>query len=101
LGRVDALVLGLFRGLPEKQIRADRRAQDSDDGDDIILLPYDAGYQRAIEYLAPRYAHHEHRRDISEERQGQPFQEDDVALVAGENLECRAEHHEEDDVNPA
>jgi hypothetical protein len=38
LRRIDALVLGFLRGLPEEQIGRDRGAEDRDDGGEIVAL---------------------------------------------------------------
>ncbi len=91
-------VLCLFGGLPEEQVRADRRPQHRDDRDDIVLLPGNARHEGAVRDFAPRHVDDENSRDIGEERERRPFEDRGIALVAREYLEPRAEDRKEDNV---
>ena len=101
LARIDALVFGFLRGLPEEQIGRDRGAEDRDDGGEIIRAPGDLRNQHAGERLAPRHMGKDKRRDIGEQAERQPFQDRDVALVVEKDLRHDRYHAEEHDVDDA
>ena len=74
LRRIDALVFGFLRGLPEEQIGRDRGAEDRDDGGEIVGAPGQARNENAGQRLAPRHLGERERGDIGEQAQCQPFQ---------------------------
>ena len=52
---VDTLVLRFLRGLPEKAIGSDRRAEHSDDRHDVVLVPAKGGHDEVVGDLGPRH----------------------------------------------
>ena len=81
------LVLDLLGRLPEEEVGADRRAEHRDDGDDVLRVSTRAAARQARARPRPSGHDDEHRRDIGEQRQRQPFQHRDVARIADEDLE--------------
>ena len=53
LRRIDALVFGFLRGLPEEKIGRDRGAEDGDDGGEIVGVPAQARNEDAGQRFAP------------------------------------------------
>ena len=98
---VDALVLGLLRGLPEKQVGRDRGAQNRDHRSQVILAPGDARHEYAVQRLVPVHLGYCERADIGEQTQGQPLQHRDVTPVVEEDLRRDREHAEHHDVDNA
>ena len=95
---VDPLVLGLLRGLPEEAIGRDRRAQHRDHGDDVVFAQREIRHEGAIEDQPPGHVHHERDGHIGEQHEAGPFQDGDIALVAGEHLEQHAADREADGI---
>jgi hypothetical protein len=86
-------------GLPEKQVRADRGAHHSDDRHQIFRLEQQRWPNDGPGYLIPRHVHNEGADHIAEQRQAPPFQDGDVACVAGEDLQPGRERTEQHDVD--
>ena len=101
LRRIDALVLGFLRGLPEEQIGRDRGAEDGDDGGEIIGAPGQARNEDAGERLAPGNLGKGERRDIGEQAERQPFQHRDVAFVIEKYLRRHRRHAEQQHIDDA
>ena len=101
LRRIDALVLGFLRGLPEEQIGRDRGAEDGDDGGEIVGAPGQARNEHAGQRLAPRHLGKGERGDIGEQAERQPFQHRHVALVIEEDLRHDRGHAEQQHVDDA
>ena len=96
--RLFVLVLGLLGSLPEEQIGADRRPEDGDDRNDIVLLPGKARHQGVNDDLTPRHIHHQDRGDIGEERERSPLQNPHVPFVTQKDLQSGTNDGEQDDV---
>ena len=86
--RVDALVFRFLGRLPEKHVGADGRAEDGDDGEKIVRVELDRRQERADRHGAPGNIDGERGRDIGQQRQRRPFQNLDIAFVAGKNLQA-------------
>jgi hypothetical protein len=70
---IDPLILGLLRGLPEKQIGRDRGAEDCHQRRQDCGTPSDMGYQDAEKGLLPRYVSGEDGGNIGEENERHPL----------------------------
>jgi len=81
------LLLYLLRCLPEKQIGADRGAENRDQRGQIVALEGERRRQQRAQHLAPGNLHREHRADISEQGQRQPFQHAHIADIRNEHLQ--------------
>ena len=81
------LFLDLLPGLPEKQIGADRRAENGDQRHGVRLVECEARHQGAPCRLTQRNAGNEHHRDIGKQRQRRPFEHADIAIIADKDFE--------------
>src|SRR5579862_1497811 len=79
--------LNFFFGLPEKEIGADRRAQDSDDDCEVAGTEREIGNNKMIANRRPGCSYDHRHTDIGEERDRKPFEECNIARVAHEDLE--------------
>lgn len=93
------LVLDFLRSLPEEQIRADRRAEDRDDSRPEGRLARKSGNEQSASEFAERNLHEHERAEIGQKREGQPFQDGNVAGVLKEYLEAGADDRKEHDVD--
>ena len=98
LARIDPLLFGLLRGLPEEQIGRDRGAEDRDDGGEVIRAPGQFRDQHAGQCLAPRNMCKGQCGDVGEQAERQPFQHRYVAFVVHEDLRDHRRHAKEQDV---
>ena len=99
-GRVFLDVLDLFRRLPEKEIGADRRAEDGDDHGEIGGRPFDMRNDEMVGDRSPWHANDEHRGDIGQQREREPAQHGDVARVAHEDFEEHDQNGERRHIEP-
>ena len=99
-GRVFLDVLDLLRSLPEKQIGADRRAEDGHNNGEIGRRPLDMRDDKVEGDRSPRHADDEYRGDISEQRKRQPAQHLDITRIAHEHFEEHDENGERRDIEP-
>ena len=76
----------LLTALPEHQVRADRRAEDSDDHSQAIGGESDFGGNQTRNRRVPIDFCYEHDGDVRKENEGQPFQVLRVALIRNEQL---------------
>ena len=84
----DALdFLDLLLGLPEEEIRTDRRSQDGDDHGQVVLVPMDRRDKRRAKRGQPVDLDTEGDADVGEQGQRQPLQHADIAGVRQEHLE--------------
>ena len=83
-GMFEVHLLQFLRALPEEEIGADRGAQDGDDGGGA------AGGQAGPQpghRCAPVHAHRQHHQHIGKQRERQPFQDADIAVITHEDLQ--------------
>ncbi len=89
-------LLDFLRRLPEEEIGADRRAEQRDDDGQRFAGQREPRPDDAGERLAPRYGDREHHGDVRQQRERQPLEVADVALVGQEHLQQQAGDAEDD-----
>jgi hypothetical protein len=93
---VGLLLLDFLRALPEEQVRADGRAEHGDDQGERIARQLEARQQRPLHDFPPVDMHREGDADIGEQREGQPLQHVDVAVIGNEHRPDEAAQREQD-----
>ena len=88
-------VLDLLGRLPEKEVGADRRAEDADDHRGGVGIQREMRPDRAQRHLAPRHVNREQHGGVGQQRDGQPLQKEDVAVIGNEYLQQQCPEHEE------
>ena len=81
LETVDPLVLGLLRGLPEKQVGRYGCPEDRKQGREEFVAPNDARDKETEQGFTPGNLDRKQGRNIGEETQGHPFQQRDIAGI--------------------
>ena len=94
-GALGLLFLDLLGALPEEQVGADGGAEDGHDHDDPALVRK-AREDRMDGDLAPVDLDAEDDGDIGEQRQGQPLQQADIAMIRHEHLQQDRDQREGD-----
>ena len=79
--RILPLVLDLLRGLPKKQVGADRRAEHGHEHGEIASRPFDMWHDKVERHRRPGHADREHRSHVSEKGERQPAQHGSVTRV--------------------
>jgi hypothetical protein len=75
LGGIDALLLGFLGRLPDEQIGRNCRPQYRHQRRQKGAIPLDRGHQQTFQGLQPRHLDDEQRNYVSEQDQGQPFED--------------------------
>ena len=94
------LLLDFLAGLPEEQVRRDRRAEEGDEDADIGRVEPDRRDQRARQDLDDVGPGEQGSRDVGKQGQGQPLEDLLDEAVAAEDLQPndpQADRHDEDD----
>ena len=106
-GRRDlALIhfLDFLRSLPEKQIGADRGAENGHHHQEIVGIDGGRGPDRRQQCGAPRDLHGQRGRDIGEQRERQEFEHRSISAIRHEDLQqgrCRCENQRMFVIEPA
>ena len=88
-------VFDLFGCLPEEEVGTNGGAEDADDHGSGGRIWCELWPDRPQRHLAPRDMNREQYRCVSQQREGQPLQVDDVAVIGDENLQEQRPEHEE------
>ena len=88
-------LLGFLRALPEEKIGADGGPEHRDDGQHCRASEVGRP-DHAEQRLGPIDVHQQYHPDISEQAEGQPFEDRDILAVGDEQLEHDAQQREAD-----
>jgi len=84
--------------LPEEKIRTDGRTEYCDDDGPEGRIARQRWNEKAARRFEPGYLHRNCRAEISEQGEGQPFQERYIAGIGDENLQARAKYAEHENI---
>ena len=92
------LFLDLLPGLPEKQIRADRRPENRHQRHRMRLVHREAWHQNSAHSLLPRDIGDKQHRNIGQQRKRGPFEDAGIAIIADQHFKQDADNPEDDRV---